>query len=74
MNGSLEHFCKEQTAALQELCLVRCAHMADALHYAYSLSSHLTNIITSTYGMVSICSIFHLHTLSAVSEDCTGAP
>ena len=48
MDSSLEHFCKEQTAALQELCLVRCAHMADAIHDAYSLSLHVTEIRSPT--------------------------
>ena len=36
MDSSLEHFCKEQTAALEELCLARCAHKADGLHDAYN--------------------------------------
>ena len=59
MDSSLERFCKKQTTALQELCLVRCAHMADALHNAYSVISHVTEIITFFSGMVSICSNIH---------------
>ena len=48
MDSSLERFCKEQTAALQKLCLVRWSHMANALCDAYSLSLHVTEIITPT--------------------------
>ena len=48
MDSSLERFCKEQTAALQKLCLVRWSHMANALCDAFSLSLHVTEIITPT--------------------------
>ena len=74
MDSSLERFCKEQTAALQELCLVRCAHMADALHAAISLSPHVTGIITPPQAWSASAAFFVLHSLPAVSEGCAGAP
>ena len=70
MDSSLEHFCKEQTTALQELCLVRCVSIAGALHDAYSLSSRVTDLDTHLRdGLASAASLI-LHTFSTAPKGC----